>query len=327
MRGARLVLTVALVALVLVATGCGATENQQAQTAYDYAAAPQAAPDSFGADGAKSALLTEESRSSGGGEAGSAVDMAEPMIIRNASVELRVKNIDEAITSLRAAVTGHDGEIADLSVSSGNGDPRMESASDAGPTYASVTIRVPAEKLDALTTAVAGLGTVLSQSESSSDVTEQAVDMRARLKNLRAEEERLREFLDRATKVSDLLEVQRELSRVRGDIEAMDAQLTYLERQVARATLVVSLSKPGPVVGPDSPWFGLREAFSRGVQAAFFVIQAAITIVIAALPLALIVGLFVWIIVWVVRRRDTRRTDATPETDMVDDGESEQDSI
>lgn len=312
----RRMTAIAIIVLALLSiAGCGgrqATEDLASPTAAPY---PQEQRSAGGSDGMTGDVTEYSATEEGGAGASPSGAVAEPMIVRNGMMELRVEDVDESLAALRRAVATNQGEIADLSVSAGTPESSLRAPGASSPTFASITIRVPADRLDRLTEELAALGTVLSQSESSTDVTEQAIDMEARLKNLRAEEERLRTFLDRATKVSDLLEVQRELARVRGDIEAMDAQLTYLKRQVARATLQVTLSKPGPVTGPDSPWFGIREAFSRGVQGAFTVIQALITVLVAALPLAALVGLVVWAIVAVVRRSNRRAHPPAPESD------------
>jgi hypothetical protein len=316
-RGAIAAFAVLAVIALVALAGCGAGSTEDGMIAPSVSTEQRAAGVVGGAPAGQEALSIADQAA---GSADGAVVPTGPMIIRNASLELRVTKVNEALASLRSAVTKHDGEIAELNVSAGVSLDSPRSSASAAPSFASITIRVPATKLDQLTADLSDLGIVVSQSETSSDVTEQAVDMEARLKNLRAEEERLRTFLDRATKVSDLLEVQRELARVRGDIEAMDAQLTYLKRQVARATLQVTLSTPGPVVGPDSPWFGIREAFARGVQGAIVVIQALITVVIAALPLAAVVALVIWIIVTLARRSNRRRAhSAAQETDGVDE--------
>ncbi len=210
--------------------------------------------------------------------------------------------MDSALEGVRAAARKTGAEISDLSVVAG--EPRTLSTGEAapnvgsrGPATAYVTLRVPAQKLDALEAEITGLGVVLTRASNSNDVTEQAIDMEARLKNLRAEEARLRTFLDRTNKVSELLEVERELSRVRGEIEAMDAQLTYLKRQAARSTLTVTLTEPGPVVQPAGPTWGLREAVTRGIQAAASLTTTLITV---AIPLALLGILFV-VVVWPIR--------------------------
>jgi len=221
-----------------------------------------------------------------------AADSAERLVIVTASMEVRVDDLDHSLDALRSSVSKNGGEVAELSVTQGQQpvtpvplDTPAGGPEPTGPSNAIVTIRVPAERLESLRAAVGDLGTVLSESASASDVTEQAIDLEARLKNLRSEETRLRTFLARTDKVSDLLEVERELSRVRGDIESMDAQLTYLQRQAARATLTVSLSEPGPVVRPAAGNWGLSEAITRGVQATAAVLTTMITV---AIPLAFI---------------------------------------
>lgn len=319
---ARRMAAIAITALALLSiAGCGGTQATEDLVTPSSAPSPQEQRSSGGADGVAGDATGYSAVEEGGAGASPSGTVAEPMIVRNGMLELRVGNVTESLTALRLAVEKNRGEIADLSVSAGVSENALGTPDASSPTFASITIRVPADKLDSLTAELAALGTVLSQSESSTDVTEQAIDMEARLKNLRAEEERLRSFLDRATKVSDLLEVQRELARVRGDIEAMDAQLTYLKRQVARATLQVTLSTPGPVTGTGSPWFGIREAFARGVQGAFTVIQALITVLVAALPLAALVALVVWAIVAVVRRSNRRAHPPVSESiDATEDG-------
>lgn len=239
--------------------------------------------------------------------ADAAVTGQEQLIIRNAGLEMRVDDIDDAVGRVRAATKAHGGTVADLSVIRGdNGGPipldGRESIAQPGPASASVTIRVAADRLDALEAAISKIGRVVSQSSSANDVTQEHVDLTARLKNLKAEEARLRSLLDRASRVGDLLEIERELSRVRGEIEAMQAQLDYLDRQVARATLTVSMTEPGPVVQPgDSDW-GFTDAVRRGIQAAVAVVTSLITVAIALLPLLLIIG--VVIAIWrAVRRR------------------------
>lgn len=255
-------------------------------------------------------VVTDKSASESYGSVGSVPSPGSPdsLIVRNASLQLRVEDADEAVVKVRAAVKANQGEISDLSVSGGDPDIYMSnSLTSPSPIYATVTIRVPAEKLDALTSSLVALGTVISQTENASDVTEQAIDMEARLKNLRAEEERLRALLNRTNKVSELLAVEAELSRVRGEIEAMDAQLTYLKRQAARATLVVTLAEPAPVTGSTSPWFGLREAVANGLRGALTVVEMLITAVIAMIPLLIVAGLIVAAILIPLRIRGRRR--------------------
>ena len=239
-------------------------------------------------------------------------------IIRTGSIDVRVDDVDESVTSVRAVARQFDAEISDLTIQSGNPDVRPlqgdSSTGYSGPATAYVTLRVAAEKLELLQREMAKLGTVTAQTSSANDVTEQYVDLSARMKNLKAEEARLRSFFGRTDKVSDLLDVERELARVRGEIEAMQAQIDYLDRQSARATLAVTLTEPGPIVGPGDDDWGFRDAVTRGVQGAVAVLTTLITGAIALAPIAL-AGALVWAVVMLIRRR--RAT--TRENSAIDD--------
>jgi len=241
------------------------------------------------------------------------------MVISAAAMSLRVDDIDEAIASVRTIAAASKSEIANLSVTSGDSSPRpMPLTGDSGiidtrgPADAQITLRVPAKRLTAVEQRVAELGTVLAQSASQDDVTQQHVDMEARLRNLQAEEARLRSFLRRTDKVSELLVVERELSRVRGDIESMQAQLQYLEGQAAMATLTLALSEPGPVVSPGSDGWGLGSAVTDGIRVAAAMIRGTITLAIPAALIVAVVG-FVALAWRSVRRR--RAAASTPPSD------------
>lgn len=239
----------------------------------------------------------------------------ERVIISAASLSLRVDDIDAAISSVRRIAAASDAEISNLVMTVGEVWPQpmplatdSGAAIDEGPADAQITLRVPADRLRAVEQRVVDLGVVLAQSASQDDVTQQHIDMKARLKNLQAEEARLRTFLRRTDKVSELLVVERELSRVRGEIESMQAQLQYLERQAAMATLTISLSEPGPVVSPGTGGWGLGQAVTDGIRVTAALVRALITVAIPLALLAVLGGLVV------VARRSIRRRRATADT-------------
>jgi len=301
-------------------TGSGGIESTRATIAYDKGAtlAPPAE-----ADGSIGGVVEDAPQPGAPGEVAASPDgrgrTADALIITNSTVSVRVASVQSAIVKVRSASLGAGGEIVNMSLSAGDGGSPVPLGSVAdgptGPASATITIRVPAANLARLESEIAGLGTVLSQASTADDVTEQAIDLEARLKNLRAEEERLRGFLDRTGNVSELLEVERELARVRGEIEVMDAQLTYLTRQAARATLTVALSEPGPIAEPSGITWGFREALTRGIQVAASMITALVTIAIPV-ALALVLALLVYVPARIVaRRRRAKREASTPVAD------------
>jgi len=212
-----------------------------------------------------------------------------------------------------SVTAGQSGVVTPQSLDMAGGD-----VSSLTPGSAAITLRVPAARLSAAEQDAAKLGRVLTQSASESDVTQQHVDMAARLKNLRAEEARLRAFLGKAKNVSEMLAIETELSRVRGEIESMQAQLTYLEHQAALATLTISLSEPGALVSPGAGGWGFATAVRDGVRAAVEVTNGMITFVLAVSPLLFLVFLVV-LVVWIlVRRRRRRKLAATAAAAAVD---------
>lgn len=232
---------------------------------------------------------------------------SDSMVILTAGLDLRVDSVDDTLPKVRSTASAHGAEITELYVQGGE-DPQILGEVDSSyvsPASASVTLRVPSGELNALTEDLSELGDVQSQSASAQDVTEQHIDLEARLKNLKAEEARLRSFFERTDKVTELLQVESELSRVRGEIEAMQAQIDYLERQVARATLVLTISEPGPVVRPDSGSWGFVDAITRGIQGAAAVVRVLITGLIALTPMALL-AVLLWLVVRAVRHRRNR---------------------
>ncbi len=321
----RSIMALAVAAALLVPTaGCGAfsSAGSSADTASTSGAAPElatkesAAPaDAGGAQAVPQAGTEAVSR-----DAAAQAASTDRLVITNAAMSVEVEEVASAVDKMRDLIAKSGGQVTELSIQSGDGGPVPlaeggTSPAERTPTSAILTLRVPAEKLAEVQTQAAKLGAVLSQSASESDVTQQHVDLTARLANLRAEEARLREFLDKAKTVSEMLEVERELSRVRGEIESMQAQVDYLERQAAMATLTLSLYAPGAIVRPDGNGWGFADAVTRGFQAAAALLGVLITVLIALAPLAAIV-LFV-VFVWraALRRRRARRAEQT-ETGM-----------
>jgi len=230
------------------------------------------------------------------------------MVVTEASMAVTVKDVGASVDAVRRIVASAGGTLASLSVSTGqdSGDATPLGAGYAEPasrqpSSADLTLRIPAAQLAATQAKLAALGTIATQSESQTDVTQQHVDLGARLKNLRAEESRVRGFLAKAGSVTELLAIERELGRIRGDIESMQAQVDLLERQAAMATITLRLSQPGALIRPQASGWGMGEAVTQGVQAAASVVRVLTAGAIALSPVALLAWV-VWFVVRLVRR-------------------------
>jgi len=157
-----------------------------------------------------------------------------PMIIRTAELSLITNEFDKVRSAMESILKRHRGYLGELKVGSATGTGRSLTA----------TLRIPADQLDATLTEMKTLGRVESETQNGDDVTSQYVDLEARLANARNTEHRLTELLqERTGKLSDVLAVENEHARVRGEIEQMEAERKNMSNQVSFATLNVTIAE------------------------------------------------------------------------------------
>jgi hypothetical protein len=151
-----------------------------------------------------------------------------PMIARTAGLTLTTKEFDKTRATLEEILKRHNGYMGELKVSA---------PADSGRTL-TATLRVPGPQLDAAMTELKKLGRVEDESQGGEEVTQQYVDLQARLANGIHTEQRLTDILrTRTGKLQDVLKVELEIDRVRGEIEQMQAEKKELSKRVAFATL------------------------------------------------------------------------------------------
>ena len=182
------------------------------------------------------------------GPAGAASNGGEPLlqvaqrkVISTASVSLEVEDVQEAMDRVRAIAEGVSGFVEHLT--SGGGPLRQR---------ATITIRVPQTEFSGVLLQIEGLGSVQDTTQGSEDVSERFIDLKARLDSALREEKSLLALLEKASAVSEVLAIERELARVRSEIERSQGQLNFLERRVALATITVTLSLPHDLF-PEPP--------------------------------------------------------------------------
>jgi TFIIF-interacting CTD phosphatase-like protein len=161
-------------------------------------------------------------------------ESANRKLIRNASVDLEIVSFDDAVQKITAFATEGHGYLATTS--------SQKQAN--GKLSGEVIVKVLPENLDRFLQKIRGLGELKNQTLGTEDVTKAYFDTDARLKNARVMEQRLIEMLKTKTgKVSDLLQVEKELGRVREEIEKMQGELKYWDSQVQFATVTISLAE------------------------------------------------------------------------------------
>jgi hypothetical protein len=208
-------------------------------------------------------------------------------IIRTGDMRYEVSDLEAARDQVLKQVAAFNGHV--------EGDDR----GDAGSAVNLVLrVRVPADRFDGFMASLSGLGELLDQHISATDVTAQWVDVEARLAAKRKVEERYLAIVDQAKTVTEVLEVERELGNVRAEIESMEAQMRVLRDQVAMSTLTITCTKPVARNDRYTPHFGLalHEGWNLFLQ---FLVA-----VMHAWPFFLLAG---GVVFWLSRRRAARK--------------------
>ncbi len=231
----------------------------------------------------------------------------ERVILKSATLQLVVDAADTSLSSIAAMAEEMGGWV----VSSTTSTVRTADGQDVA--QGSITIRVPANKLDsALSQIKSGAGTVESENITGQDVTQQYVDLNSRLTNLEAAEAQLRAIMDHATKTEDVLNVYNQLVNTRGEIETIRGQLQYYQESAAYSSISVTLipkaiETPIQIAG-WSPGRTVEAALATLINVLRFGADVLITLAVLGLPLALIVIIPLWFIRRTLRRRSIANT-------------------
>jgi hypothetical protein len=221
-------------------------------------------------------------------------------IVRTGSISIEVPKIDPAILQVRTAITGMGGYVSD-SDQANQGDQQT----------ASVTYRIPVARWQDALDAIQGIATKVDSAKSNAvEVTGQVLDLGARIDNLRTTETALQAIMVRATKISDVLSVESQLSDVQGQIEQLTTQQAHLKDQASLATLSVLFAlPPTPATVETSrgwdPGAQLDQASSALLGIGQALASAGIWLVVVGLPVGL-VSLVVLVVLFFIGRRIRR---------------------
>ena len=156
-----------------------------------------------------------------------------PKIIREGSIKFETDDLDETYNRIRTAVKKYNGAVEN-----------DVSGKDYESLFRNVTVRVPSANFEVFVSDISkGVGYFDRKEISARDVTEEFIDVSARLNAKKQLEARYLELLKKATKVSEILEIEKELSVVREEIESKEGQLKFLESRVAMSTLTIVFYK------------------------------------------------------------------------------------
>lgn len=226
-------------------------------------------------------------------------------LIRSVSLELEVDHAASGRARAERALEAAGGFVEGLDSSQYGGVRRVQ-----------LTLRVPKDKLDALLIELRQLGRVQHEAQAVEDVTRKVVDADARLRNLQRTEERLLSLLSSSgSSLSDVLAVERELSRVREEHEVLSAELRALSEQVALSTIKLGLLQDSDPEPPPSLWSPFRRLArnagsilgeSFGTVLSF--VSGLLGAILYALPWLPLLALLLWLgrraLLWRRRRRE-----------------------
>ncbi|MGX5211921.1 DUF4349 domain-containing protein [Streptomyces violaceus] len=286
-----------LLAAALALTGCsGAGEDSAGSTADRGVAAPQA-------DGKGAANEAAPGGAGSGARTTAPPKLTASHIIRTASLTVRVKDVPKALEEARTGTENAGGYV-------GN---ETTTRDEEGHERTRVVLRVPVEKYDEVLAELEGAGKLLDRSAKAEDVTDQVVDVESRIKSQRASVARIRELMDQATKLSDVVTLEGELSTRQADLEALLARQTSLKDRTSLATITLSLSET-PVkkkeAKDDDP--GFVDALAGGWNAFVTMLRWLAVALGAVLPFAAVAALIALVWLRVVRPRLPRRPRPEP---------------
>jgi hypothetical protein len=214
---------------------------------------------------------------------------APTMVIRTGQAFIEVDKVDPAILKIRQLAVQVGGYITNSSVSGGKDQMRQ----------ATLEIKIPSPKYDEAVGSLSTIGKVETVNSQAQDVGEEFVDVTARVTNARRLEERLLNLLaNRTGKLDEVLRVERELARVREEIERYEGRLRYLGARVAMSTLTITVHEPTPIIGNNPGENPITSALRRAWRN-FVGLVAGL---IASLGILIPLGLFAFA-AWVGYRR------------------------
>ena len=215
------------------------------------------------------------------------------MIIRTGEAFVEVDKVDPAVLKVRQLAAQVGGYIANSSISGGHDQIRQ----------ATIELKIPATKYEQAVGSLATIGKVETVNSTAQDVGEEFVDVTARVNNSRRLEERLISLLaNRTGKLDEVLRVERELARVREEIERYEGRLRYLSARVAMSTLTITVHEPAPILGNSPSENPIAAAFRRAWKNFVGVVAASIAALGVLIPLAILAFLG-----WAGYRRWVRR--------------------
>lgn len=293
-KALAIVLTVLLLAGIL--TGCSAKASNDRAPMEDYYFNSESAAGAF--DGAGEKVEADMSSSSGAA-------LADRKLIKTVELTAETEDLDALLTAIAGRVSELGGYIENQRVYNGSAYASYRSRS------ASLTIRIPADRLDGFVDHVAENTNIVSRYAYIDDVTLTYVATESRVKALQAEESRLLELMDKAENLTDLLQVEARLTDVRYELESVTNQMNVLKNQVSYGTIHLNVDEVVEYtpVAEETFWQRISGGFVDSLEEIGDGIVEVTVFVLANLPYFVLIGIGVVVII-VLAKRSIRKKKA-----------------
>jgi hypothetical protein len=265
------------------------TEDLSALKTYNSALLQSAAPQQVSLNQADAATASSQA--------------IERKIIRDANLTIEVVSPTESQRKIFSVAESHGGFVVTSEMTQQASDDKSKPEMSVN-----LVVRVPALQFDKAMEEIRAVASrVIQEKRTGKDVTEEFIDLEARMKNQKALEVQFLEIMKRAGKVEDALEVQRQIADVRTEIEKLEGRKRFLEHQASLSTINVTLQTPTQLVNAVGFWHDVRSAFAEGLDVALAIILFLIRAVIALLPILVLIVLPVALIARVFMKRTRSR--------------------
>lgn len=212
-------------------------------------------------------------------------------IIKQASLRFETNDLEETYKQIQTAVKQSQGKVQSDS-----------EGKDYGTLYRNITIRVPSQNFDNFINTISkGVSYFERKEITAEDVTEQYIDLTTRLKNKRKLEERYLQILQKATKISEILEIEKQVSIIREEIEAKEGQLKYLESRVSESTVTIEFYKNLPE--QESMQLSYGSKVWTAIKSGFFSLSSFFISIISIWPFIIIIV----VLAYFIRKRIKRK--------------------
>lgn len=285
-RNRILPLTLVLILIIALFTGCSAAVSDSNASAKGEAMAPELSGNA-NASLNNSDVLTDRK------------------LIRKIHLSAETEDMDTLLSHINQRLGELEGYIEARDIYNGS------AYYDDVTRTATLTIRVPADKLDAFVQQLSGVSNIISNKEESDDVTLQYTATESRLKVLKAEEERLLAFLEEAASISEMLEIEKRLTEVQAQLESLTSQLKVYDNLVDYGTIYLSIEEVEQYteVPEEDPtmWQRISTGFVKSMKNVWEILKGLLVVIVVCIPYLIPLAVIAGVVLLILRLRKRKK--------------------